>query len=286
MKFNIGLLLACLLITFSLLPQNATADMFEKGFKLRAGGYWAYLDSSLNADIPGTGLGTKIDFESDLGLEEAKFSPFFEATYRFNKRHAVLVNYLTLHRNGTRAAISKPFEWEDKDGNLYQVSAGVKLDTVLNLDIYQTAYMFSFYSSDKWMLAGTLGLHIAQFKNSYEGTIGLVAGDGSVSASARSVSESITAPLPDIGLLTYYKLDYGVTLGARVQYFQLDIEDFKGQVLDLRAEALKYLNKKHNIALGMAYQFYGIKVDYTGTRSSLDIELNYQGPSAFIQYDF
>lgn len=285
MKFNIGLLLGCLLATFSLLPQNVAADMFEKGFKLRAGGYWAYLNSEINANIPGTGLGTNIDFESDLGLEEAKFSPFFEATYRFNERHAVLVNYLTLHRSGTRAAISKPFEVEFND-NIYQVSAGIKLDTVLELDIYQTAYMYSFYSSDKWMLAGTLGLHIAQFKNSYEGTIGLVAGDGSVTATARSISESVTAPLPDIGLLAYYKLDYGVTLGARIQYFQLEIEDIKGQVLDLRAEALKYLNKDHNIAIGMAYQFYGIQVDYTRTRSSFDVELTYQGPSAFIQYDF
>lgn len=274
-----------LLLILVLLPGMACADMFEKGLKLRAGGFWAQLDSTINAEVPGTNIGQEVDFESDLGLEESRFSPFFEATYRFNKRHAVMVNYLSLHRSGTRAAISKPFEFEF-DGNTYRVAAGVRLDSILDLDVYQAAYMYNFYSSDKLMVAGTLGAHIAQLKTEFTGQIGLVGGGGSVVASGRTVNESVTAPLPDIGLQSYYYLGYGALLGIRAQYFQLKIEDIDGRLLDLRGEVLKYLNKSHNWALGVAYQYYGVEVDYQAANSTLDAQLNYHGPSVFVQYDF
>ena len=53
-----------------------------------------------------------------------------------------------------------------------------------------------------------------------------------------------------------------------------------------RQNVLKYLNKDHNWAIGMAYQFYGIEIDYTGEFTRVDVEVNYQGPSVFVQYDF
>jgi len=154
------------------LASPAMADMFEPGFKIRAGGYWALLNSEITANDPDTGHKITIDFESDFGLEESKVSPYLELTYRFNENHALQVNAITLHRSSEDAGISKPFELE-WDGKTYVVQAGLKLKTTLDLDVYQAAYMYSFYTSDQLMVAGTLGAHIAKITNEYEGSIGV-----------------------------------------------------------------------------------------------------------------
>jgi len=102
----------------------------------------------------------------------------------------------------------------------------------------------------------------------------------------RGINESVTAPLPDLGLLAYYKLGYGVTLGARAQYFQLKIDKTEGRLLDLRGEAIKYLDQDHHWAIGAAYQFYGVDVDHKADNATLDVAVKYHGPSLFLQYDF
>lgn len=285
MKLNSGVFSVCLLLMVAFLPQIGHAEMFENGFKLRAGGFLAYLDSNTSVYSIGTDNSKIIDFESDLGLEESRFSPYFEISYRFNQKHALLLNYLSLHRDGTKESIGNPFElkW---NGSTYRIAPGVRLETTLNLDIYQLAYMYNFYSSDKLILAATLGAHIAQIENGYDGEIGLVSNLGVVTTAQQVINKSVTAPLPDIGLLAYYKLDDDIILGVRAQYFQLTVADIEGQVLDLRGECLKYLDKDRHWGIGAAYQYYDVKVDYTGKASTLDVELSYQGPAVFIQYDF
>ncbi len=286
MKFlRFSLVLVTLLLPSFCFVQPAAADMFEPGLKVRAGGFWAQLNSEIKAEVPGTDIGEKIDFESDLGLEESKFSPFLELTYRFNKKHSLMLNYITLHRDGYRQAISKPFELE-WDGKTYTFQAGASLNTTLDLDIYQVAYKYNFISNEKFMLAGTIGAHIARIKNAYQGTIGVKEGNTTSTITGKGISESVTAPLPDFGLQAYYKTDVGLILGARAQYFQLKIDEVKGRLLDARGEMIFYLDKARHWGIGAAYQYYGVEVDYTGDLTKLDVEVNYHGPVAFLQYDF
>lgn len=275
------------LLLVLLLPQCATADMFEKGLKLRGGGFWAYMDTKLNAHIPGTIVGRVIDYESDLALDDTKFSPFFGVTYRLNKKHAIQLNYFSLHRNSEKKVVTKPFEFTHED-TTYRVAAGARLETLLDLDIYHMTYMYSFYSSDSLMVAGTLGAHVVKVENGYQGELGIVVNDHVVSYSGEGFSESVTAPLPDIGFLAYYKVSGDIVLGARAQYFALEIDNVDGELIDLHCEVLKYLDTDQHWAIGAAFQYYRVKVDYSHKkkRYALDLDIKYQGPIAFIQYEF
>lgn len=266
-------------------PHPVYAGMLTPGAKLRTGAFWAYLDTKLNATVPGTRLSQEIDYESDLFLDESKVTPFFGLTYRFNKNHALLLSYFALHRSSARQIVSKPFEFE-YEGETYRVAAGARLATLLDLDIYQLSYMYSFYATDTFLVAGTIGAHVVRVKNGYRGEIGVKLNDGVWSLSGKGINESLTAPLPDFGLLLHYKVTDNITLGLRAQYFQLKINDIAGSVLDLECEALNYLDNDKHWALGVAYQYYGVGVDYARTRYKLDLDIHYQGPMVFIQYDF
>lgn len=274
-----------LLLLILLLPHTVFADVFEPGVKLRAGGFWAYMDTKLKGEIPGTKLTQEIDFESDLFLEETKFSPFLGITYRLNENHAIQLNYFSLHRQSDREIISKPFDFEF-DGKTYRVAAGARLETLLDLDVYHLTYMYSFYSTDTLLVAGTIGAHVIRVKNGYRGEIGVVIDDSVYSYGGEGISESLTAPLPDFGLVTYYKVRDDIILSARAQYFKITVDNAGGELLDLHCEVLKYFDDDRHWAIGASYQYYGIKVDYSRKRYSLDLNLKYQGPTAFIQYDF
>lgn len=264
---------------------TASANMFEPGFKIRAGGFYAFVDSNITARDPLFDGDLKVDFESDLGLEDSVFSPYLEMTYRFNDNHAVLINAITLHRESDNELITRPFDLEFED-ETYAIQAGVGLKTSLDLDVYQVTYMYTFYSSGKFSVAGTLGLHIADISNEYTGSIGVRVNEDVESIELLTIGETVTAPLPDIGLLAYYENDSGFVFGGRVQYFQLKVDDIDGGILDLKGEVLKYLDKNQHWAIGAAYQYYGVEVDYTPSETRLNATINYHGPSLFVQYDF
>ena len=208
------------LILLLVLPCSADADIFENGLKLRAGGFFAYLDTKVGGKISGTNLGHEIDYETDLFLDETQFSPMFGLNYRFKKNHAIQLNYFTLHRKSDRKVLTKTYDipWGD---DTYRLAAGARLETRLNLDVYHFAYMYSFYSSDRLMITGSVGAHVIRIKNGYQGEIGVIVDDTVISYSGEGISESVTAPLPDFGLIAHYKLTDDILLGARIQYFKL-----------------------------------------------------------------
>jgi len=284
LKRNLLYSLAAVALLSLFTVSTASADMFSPGFKIRAGGFYAFIDSKISARDPLFDDSIDLDLESDLGLDDTAFSPYLEMTYRFNDRHAVLINAISLRRDSGGEIITEPFDLEFDE--TYTIQAGVGLKTTLDIDVYQATYMYTFYSSDKFSLAGTLGLHIADLSNEYKGQIGIRVNDQVESVETRSIGEEVTAPLPDIGLLAYYKNDSGFVFGGRVQYFQLEVGDIDGSILDLKGEVLKYLDQDQHWAIGAAYQYYGVEVDYNPSDTRLNATINYHGPSLFVQYDF
>ena len=92
LKRNLLYSLAAVALLSLFTVSTASAEMFTPGFKIRAGGFYAFIDSKISAIDPLLDDSIDIDFESDLGLDDTAFSPFLEMTYRFNDRHAVLIN--------------------------------------------------------------------------------------------------------------------------------------------------------------------------------------------------
>lgn len=259
------------------------ARPYDPGFALKAGGFWADVDSSFGAVITGAGDPIRIDFESDLALEESKFSPFFELTYRFNERHMLGLNYITLHRNAetVRSEKSYEFTWE---GETYRVNSGAFVNSQLDIDIYQITYGYSFVQSDKYGVMGTVGAHVMDIDARIGGQLEIVSDDGVNTITETNAIGKVTAPLPNVGLTLAWQAADRLLLLANAQYLRVSFDDYKGRLLDLRLQASYYFTKK--LAFAVAWQDYGVKVDEERRFSNVDVKFNYRGPAVMLIYEF
>ena len=77
--------------------------------------FFANLETKVRLDGTGGVLGTNIDFEQDLGLDDTKTRIMAEGYWRFFERHRLDVSYFDLDRSGVELS-----------GNVITVNAGVK----------------------------------------------------------------------------------------------------------------------------------------------------------------
>ncbi|WP_417346687.1 hypothetical protein [Ferrimonas sp.] len=266
-----------------LLAPSAFARPFDSGFSLRLGGFWADVDSSFGARTVNGNSPIRVDFESDLALDESKFSPFVELTYRFDEKNVLALNYLTLHRTAQSRSLQKSFEFE-WEGNRYQVETGANLRSELDVDIYQLVYGRTLIQGDNYALLSTLGVHIMDVHAVLDGDIILVGEGGNEMEVADRALGEITAPLPDIGLILGWQPAKNWLLSFHTQYLKVSIDDVDGRLLDWRLQASWYLTP--NLALGLAWQNYELSVEEKRRFSDVDIQFDYEGPSLMLNYEF
>ncbi|BDY04840.1 hypothetical protein [Ferrimonas sp. YFM] len=266
-----------------LLTPSVFARPFDSGFSLRVGGFWADVDSSFGARTVIGDNPIRIDFESDLALDESKFSPFVELTYRFDEKNMLSLNYLTLHRNAQSRSLTKSFEF-DWEGNSYQVEAGANLRSELDVDIYQLVYGRTLILGDNYALLSTLGVHIMDVHAVLSGDLTLVGeGGNEMEVTERAIGD-ITAPLPDIGLIFGWQPAENWLISFHTQYLKVSLDDVDGRLLDWRLQAAWYLLP--NLALGLAWQNYELDVEEKRRFSDIDVQFNYEGPSLMLHYEF
>lgn len=265
------------------LAPAALARPFDSGFSLRAGGFWADVDSSFGARTVIGNNPTRVDFESDLALDESKFSPFFELTYRFDANNVVSLNYLTLHRTAQSRSLNKSieFEWE---GSRYRVESGANLKTKLDVDIYQLVYGRTLIQGGNYALLSTLGVHVMDVYASLDGDITLVGEAGNEMEFTDRALGDITAPLPDIGVVFGWQPRESWLVTLHAQYFKVSIDDISGRLFDWRIQATWYLTP--DLALGLAWQNYELQVEESRRFSDVDVQFDYQGPSVMLHYEF
>lgn len=268
----------------ALFSLPATAAVLDPGFKVRAGGFWAQVDSSFGTRLLDGSLGGRIDFETDLALDDDEFSPFFELAYRFDDHHKVAFNFIRLHRNGTSINVDESFEftWDDTD---YRVETGARIEATLDVDIYQLYYAYSLWHRDDWAVIGTLGVHVMDMDARLYGEIAIEGETDPFDIQASEAEGDLTAPLPDIGLLVKWQPVDRVILTAVAQYLEAEVSDYDGRLLDTRIEAIITFGR--HLAVGAAWQEYDLDVERDKSRRrDDDYEFSYQGPSLVLYYEF
>ncbi|SHH97424.1 LPS-assembly protein LptD [Ferrimonas marina] len=260
---------------------NGMALPLEPGLSIRAGGFWASVDSSFGARVPELDRRREIDFESDLGLEESKFSPMLELTYRFNPRHALSFNYISLHRSAQSRESTKTFEidWDDQT---YLIEAGSKVGSTLDIDIYQLLYGYTLWRTERFWVSGTLGLHVMDIEAELNGELKVV-NEGELDF-ATEIGDTVTAPLPDVGLSAVWRLTPRWQVVLLGQYFQIKFDDYMGRMTDLRLQLTYYFTDSW--AASVAWEHYDLDFDHENQRRGIDLNFTYTGPVLLLQYDF
>lgn len=253
-RFTLALLLAAL-------PAAALAqDIGKETFAVRASGLFPKIDTSARADASGGQVGTSVDFESDLGLEDRKAMPSIDASWRFAPRHRLALSYLSLDRDAANT-IKGEIRFGD---SVFPVNAQVagRFDS----EVVAATYYYSLLQERDHEFALGLGVHATKFDAALSSSVGSV-----------SVSKSANAPLPVLAahFATRIAGNWQAELGAK--WFGLKFGDYDGRLTVLNAAVQWYPAKHWGLEAGYAMNDYRLDVSKTSWNGSAHYKFN--GPT-------
>jgi hypothetical protein len=253
------------------LPTSALAQMTDSNFVFRIGGFFPKVDTHARADGNNGLLGTNIDFETDLGLDDSKTLPIVDMDWRLGYNHRLTLGYLDLSRDATNT-LHASITWQ---GQVFPIATQVHSE--FDSKILQFSYLYSFFHTPETEIAAGLGIHNANLKaqlNAVGTNTGLTA--------TREASGN--APLPVLTFRAAQK--FGPQIGAefRYQWFGIKYGDYDGSLNVFNAAVSYYPWRNWGLEVGYNYSKYDLKV----SRDSWHGEANYKfdGPVVAIVASF
>jgi hypothetical protein len=234
----------------------AGAPLEVDRFSVELGTFLVSTDTKVRVDGTGGQQGTEFDAETTLGYSDStRFR--VDAAWRFADRHSVKAMWFDNTRSNTNV-IDRTITVGD---NTYPVNATINSE--FNTRIFDVAYEYVFMQRESWELAGSFGLHAIKFgiKLDSQGTGGQASLSNSVSTGA---------PLPLFGLRGTWQLTENLRFNAAAQYFTLKIDEYSGEVLDLRADVTWMFNKHFGAGVGYNHFDFDVNIDRPNFNGSLD----------------
>lgn len=253
----------------------AAAQTSEDRFWLEASAYMPKIDSSIQVDSPANpDIGTEIDVETDLGLDNDEALPAFLAGARLGGRWTIIGEYYAIGRDATKS-LERTIVVEDVT---YPVAASVT--TNFDTDVYRLVIGYSFVRNDKAEAGAAIGLHATDFQIGIEG-MGSV---GGVSGQTEARRQDFLAPLPTVGVFAGVELAPNLRLSGRADYLSLSIGDYDGRLLNAQAK-ISYRVTRH-VGVGVAWRHVDYRVDVEKERYEGRFKYKFSGPAVFLEAGF
>jgi hypothetical protein len=253
---------------FATSPAEKKSIPWEKGF-VRFGGFVAAFSSDLGFGLSG-GPSVEVKGEDGLGLDSSLTVLRLDAAYRPGKsrRHQVDFTYASYHREGRRT-LSEEIDLGDQT-----LPIGADVTSVFNFDILRSTYTYAFLQDDRMRIAMGLGIYAVPLE--YGLNVATTGGRSEVEGA------DITVPLPALALRAEFQLVPKLFLNMEVNLMYLQIDDFKGSLLD-NTLGLEYRPWRH-FGLGLAYSGMAVSVeqdnidsDYPGADFIGSVDVKFSG---------
>ncbi len=239
---------------------------FTNRLQISAGAFFPSFDTKISLDGDNGRVGTLMDMEHLLGLDETIATPIADILWRITDRHRLLFSYFNLDRDGTKN-LSRSINFGDQT---YTASIDVK--SQLDVSVYRMGYDYSLFNDGK----KEFGLGLA---------VDLMPIEASIQAAGLAAErEDILLAVPTLGLHAAYGISKKLALIGRFNGIYFDFDISSGSVLNPVA-ILEY-NASENLSVGAGYAYYRIDVeaDYSGFDGTLDFE--YHGPLVYMKLLF
>ena len=269
-------LFALLIILFSL-SVNAGEKKNEskpwERFSFNLGGFITAINSDVRLGTEG--LGIEVDVEDALDLDSSVSVFRVDGLWRFssNLRHRLDLSWFDISRDSS-TTLSENIQIGD---TLFPL--GTQVTTSFDLEVFKGAYSYSFFQDDRMDLGVSFGLFVMpiDFKIDASG------------AFEGHESESITAPLPVLGLRTDFAITSKLFLKYNIDFFYLEIDHFEGVITDSKL-ALEYNAFKY-VGFGIGLEKFDIYIkaedeDYPNIDFTGSFEFSYVGLMVYCKVYF
>lgn len=227
--------------------------------------------SALRIDDRSLRLGTLLDLENDLNVEDTARVFRVDGYYRFSKAHRIEWTYYSIEREGSRG-ISKDIQIGE-----VEFPIGFTIDTRLNIDVAEVGYIWSFINTEPYEFFLGGGLNIRDVTLTAVGT-GLLAG------AERRFDDGGMLPMPTIALGGRYNVLDRLSLNFKMQTFGLKFEDQSGRLQDTYF-LVEYAVTKH-FGIGGGLNVYNLDIDFRDEDFSGELKSSYRGVLLYLSGSF
>ncbi|MCZ6666923.1 MAG: hypothetical protein O7B81_16610 [Gammaproteobacteria bacterium] len=242
-------------------------------FKIKLGGFNPRnSDSTIRIDSRFLGLGTVIDLEDNLQVDDSARVARLDGFYRFNRAHRLEWSYYSLKREGSA------FVGQDLQIGEITFPLGFQIDSTWKLSVAKVSYAWSFINTDPYEFYIGAGLNVRDISLKFNGT-------GVVSGTRRDFDESGTLPQPTLTAGMRYNVLDNLALLFRTEAFALEFGDSKGRIQDTYF-LLEY-DITRNFGIGGGINLYNLDIeidkggDFTG-----EVESSYLGLLLYLSASF
>lgn len=256
-KIITALALALSSALLSLSAPAAELGDWER-FAINVGTFVTDNDTEIRLDATSGTVGTTLDFEDQLGLDEDEDVTRLDGFWRYGKRSRMDFSFFTIDRDSRRPA-TLTIRWGDR---IFAV--GTPLRTEWELDIAKWAYTYSFVRNPKLDFGITGGLHIMDMRARI------------TAANSGAFDEGdTTAPLPVLGARVAYRIKSKWVFTASSEWFGIEADDYDGRLLDTRI-AIEH-NTFKNVGFGGGFNSMDFDLDSEDEDATGSFDMTYEG---------
>jgi len=241
-------------------------DPLGSRFALGIGLFAPRLDTQVRRDSSTGIVGTVIDFESTLGMDDNDQLPMVLGYYRFAKRHRLRFQYFRLDRSGESAS-DAPIRFGD-----VLIPANFPTSSFFNVDVYALNYSYSFIHDQRKELAFNVGLQLQDVETGIAGNLG----PGFLVEEA-----DVFAPLPTLGGTFDYAFNDKWIFTSLLGVFGVEIDlgddsDLSGEIVQFNAGVVwKAFDK---VGFALQYNYFNVDVDVNDSDWAGFLKYEYRGP--------
>lgn len=242
-------------------------------FALRATYFQGTADTRIRLD-PGNGppgaLGTTIDAEDLLALDDAIDLGRMELLFRFGQRTRLRVDYFKLNRFGATVLDQGVVFGDDV------FLAGENIESSLDYRSLSFTFLYSFLKRESFELGAGLGLYLLDAKAAAE----------AVDRNERE-EESGVAPLPTLALDGSWRFARRWSVTARGQYFGATYDGIEGTLGEYHLDVQYRWKPNFSVGLGYTKLSVDIDVDPASDHNFPGLfRLDTDGPEFFLRASF
>jgi hypothetical protein len=216
---------------------------------LTLGGFLVSFETQATAGIGGV-LGTRIDLEDDLGVDNGKNTFRLDGFWRYKPKHALGFSFFALTRSGFNT-LADQIEFEDA---IFEV--GAEVDSRFETDWFGVGYRYSMLKTERGEAGIGVGLSTYAFDLALAGEATVDDGSGPETQDV-DLEEGIVAPVPVFGIFLGYGITPRLYFQGNVAIFKASISDWSVRLLDSRL-TLDYFFSRH---VGVGFGLNGTDID-------------------------
>src|SRR5262245_8684336 len=233
-----------------------------------------FLTNDTKVTVNGEQLeGNEVNWENEFDLGD-KDQVRIDAFWRFAERHKLRVMYFQNNRSNTRTT-DREITFQ---GDVYPVNSVVTAS--LDEKIFELAYEYAFYRTEKLELSGSFGIHTLKFEPKLSATLTSTGG----SQTFQTSDASVTGPLPVLGFHALWDIGHNFYFDGLLQFFYISFDNFDGAITDAKL-AVTWMPWQ-NVGFGLGYNAFHTRVDVSKNDFDGKLKFGYGGAMAFVTVAF